>query len=251
MRILILSDSHANLEGLEACLAVAPSSDRTVNLGDVVGYGASPNEVTERSRKLGQIFVRGNHDKACTGVTSVDGFNPAAAMAAMWTMKSLTPENLDFLKQLPQGPVTMPEVPDVQLVHGSPLDEDEYLIVQRDAIKPLERAQARITFFGHTHIQGGFAVQNEQWATLRPVYASKDQQENCVLQLQDGAKYLINPGSTGQPRDGDPRAAFCVYDTDAHAVTFYRVPYNIKGAQDRILAAKLPERLAFRLAEGR
>ena len=251
MRILILSDSHANLEGLEACLAVAPSSDRVVNLGDVVGYGASPNEVTDRSRKLGQVFVRGNHDKACTGVTSVDGFNPAAAMAAMWTMNSLTPDNLKFLKELPQGPVTMPDVPEVQLVHGSPLDEDEYLIVQRDAIEPLQRAQARITFFGHTHIQGGFSVKNEQWATLRPVYASKDQQENCVLQLEAGAKYLINPGSTGQPRDGDPRAAFCMYDTEAHAVTFYRVPYNIKGAQDRILSAKLPERLAFRLAEGR
>ena len=252
VRILIISDIHANVEGMDASLAAAPQHDLVLNLGDVVGYGASPNEVTDRSRKLGKHFVRGNHDKACTGVSGVDGFNPVAGLAALWTMKSLTPENLAFLKALPQGPVKVDGLENVQLVHGSPLDEDEYIIVQRDAYEPLTKAAATITFFGHTHIQGGFSVNPEgQWMTIRPMYAGKEKQEKFELKLAAGSKYLINPGSIGQPRDGDPRAAFLLYDTDKNTVMFHRVPYDIKGAQKRIFDAKLPDRLALRLADGR
>jgi diadenosine tetraphosphatase ApaH/serine/threonine PP2A family protein phosphatase len=252
VRILIISDIHANLEGMDACLQAAPAHDLVLNLGDIVGYGASPNEVTDRSRTLGKSFVRGNHDKACTGVSGVDGFNPVAGLAAMWTMRELSPQNLAWLKALPQGPVKVEGLEQVQLVHGSPLDEDDYIIVQRDAYEPLTKAPVAITFFGHTHIQGGFAVSADgQWSTIRPLYTSKEKQESFELPLAPNAKYLLNPGSAGQPRDGDPRAAFLMYDTEKSAVTFHRMPYDIKGAQQRIFDAKLPDRLALRLADGR
>ena len=128
MRILVLSDIHANLEALEACLAAAPAFDLAVNLGDIVGYGASPNEVTERSRDLGRIFVRGNHDKAATGLMNIEDFNPLAAAAATWTRDELTSANLEWLRGLPHGPVEVAGIPGVQLVHGSPNDEDEYVV---------------------------------------------------------------------------------------------------------------------------
>lgn len=251
MRILIISDIHSNVEGLEACLAAAPAHDRVVNLGDVVGYGGSPNEVTDRARKLGTVVVRGNHDKACTGVMGIDSFNPIAGLAALWTKQTLTPENLEWLKNLPQGPVEMEDVSGVRLVHGSPLDEDEYIIVVRDAVEPLSTTTVPLTFFGHTHIQGGFAVDGEQWETLRPVYRTRDQVETVELQLKRTARYLINPGSAGQPRDGDPRAAFALFDSEAYKISYIRVPYNIPLAQKHITDAKLPERLATRLADGR
>ena len=251
MRILIISDIHANVEGLEACLAAAPAHDRVVNLGDVVGYGGSPNEVTDRARKLGTVVVRGNHDKACSGMMGIDTFNPIAGLAALWTRQTLTPENLEWLKNLPPGPLEMPDVPGVHLVHGSPIDEDEYIIVVRDAVEPLSTTVPPLTFFGHTHIQGGFAVDGEQWETLRPVYKTRDRVETVELQLKKTAKYLINPGSAGQPRDGDPRAAFALFDTESYKISYTRVPYNIELAQKHITDAKLPERLATRLADGR
>ncbi len=156
MRILLLSDIHANLEALDACIAAAPSYDEAVNLGDIVGYGASPNEVAERSRALGKIFVRGNHDKAATGLMNLDDFNPMASAAAIWTRDQLTPENLQWLRELPHGPVSLPDFPDVQLVHGSPNDEDEYVVSLGDALAPLITLTIPLTFFGHTHLQGGF-----------------------------------------------------------------------------------------------
>jgi predicted phosphodiesterase len=266
MRILVLSDMHSNLEALNGCLEAAPSHDKVVNLGDIVGYGGSPNEVTELARKLNGVVVRGNHDKACTGLMSMEDFNPIAAIAALWTMQALTPENMQWLKLMPKGPVFLPlrypmnqeetwagtEADGVQLVHGSPLDEDDYILVLRDAQESLLRTSYPLTFFGHSHIQGGFAFENERWETLRPLYNGKQNRaESWVLDLGSQTKYMINPGSIGQPRDGDPRAAFCLFDSDRYEVTFYRVPYNIQRAQQQIIAAKLPDRLATRLAEGR
>ena len=251
MRILLVSDIHANLEALEATLAAAPSFDMVVNLGDIVGYGASPNDVTARVRDLGKIFVRGNHDKAATGVMDIDDFNPMAASAAIWTRNQLTPENLEWLRALPRGPVSLPDFPQVQLVHGSPNDEDEYVVSLGDALAPLITLSTPLTFFGHTHLQGGFFVTDSSADGLRPEYQTVGQAESVALQLKPGARYLINPGSVGQPRDGDWRAAFAVFDTDAQLVHFHRTPYNLKAAQDRIFAAKLPARLATRLAAGR
>ena len=251
MRILVLSDIHANLEALDSCMAGAPSFDAVVNLGDIVGYGASPNEVAERSRDLGNIFVRGNHDKAATGLIDLNDFNPMAAAAALWTREQLTSENLDWLGNLPHGPVSLPDFPEVQLVHGSPNDEDEYVVSLGDALAPLITLTSPLTFFGHTHLQGGFFANGSSADGFRPEYRTVGQAESVPLQLKPSTRYLINPGSVGQPRDGDWRAAFALFDTEAQVVHFHRTPYNLKGAQDRIFAAKLPPRLATRLAAGR
>jgi len=250
VRILLLSDIHANLEALEACLAAAPPFDRVVNLGDIVGYGASPNEVTARSRELGTVFVRGNHDKASTGLMPLDDFNPMAAAAAVWTHNHLTAENLQWLRNLPQGPVTTDEIPGAQLVHGSPIDEDEYLVSLGEALAPLLTVEFPLTFFGHTHMQGGFFANGASADAFRPEYRTIGQAESVNLQLKPETRYLINPGSVGQPRDGDWRAAFALFDSDARIIHFHRTPYNLKSAQDRIFSAKLPSRLATRLATG-
>ncbi len=251
MRILLLSDVHANLEALDATLAAAPSFDVVVNLGDIVGYGASPNEVSDRSRELGKFFVRGNHDKAATGVIELDDFNPMAAAAALWTRKELSPANLEWLRTLPQGPVSLPDFPNVQLVHGSPNDEDEYVVSLGDALAPLITLTNPLTFFGHTHLQGGFFANGSSADGFRPEYRTVGQAESVPLQMKPSTRYLINPGSVGQPRDGDWRAAFALFDSEAQVVHFHRTPYNLKSAQDRIFAAKLPPRLATRLAAGR
>ena len=251
MRILLLSDVHANLEALEACLAVAPAYDCVVNLGDVVGYGASPNEVIERSRSLGKIFVRGNHDKAVTGQLELDDFNPLAAASAIWTRDQLTSEHREWLQSLPHGPVALEGVPQAQLVHGSPADEDAYVVSIGDALVPLLAVDTPLTFFGHTHLQGGFFANGSSADGFRPEYRTVGQAESVALQLKPDTRYMINPGSVGQPRDGDWRAAFGVFDTEAQVVHFHRAPYNLKAAQERIFAAKLPPRLATRLAAGR
>jgi diadenosine tetraphosphatase ApaH/serine/threonine PP2A family protein phosphatase len=251
VRILIISDIHANLEALEACLAAAPAYDRVFNLGDIVGYGANPNEATERSRQLGTVFVRGNHDKACSGVTSLHDFNPIAGLAVLWTRQRLKPENLSFLYELPAGPVS--PLDGVVCVHGSPRDEDEYVLMRHEAYSILGQARAPVTFFGHTHVQCGYWIDHErrQQGTLQPRYNSRTEPQEFTLELRGTAKYMINPGSIGQPRDGDPRSAFAMYDTELRTLTFHRVPYDIATAQEKIFAAGLPERLAIRLEEGR
>ncbi len=256
MRTLVISDIHASLEGMDACLAAAQDKyDAVFNLGDVVGYGASPNGVVAKSNALGGLLVRGNHGKACAGLSDLDHFNPIAALAAHWTRQKLTPENLEWVKGLPIGPIKPEKVADVQCVHGSPIDEDQYIIAARDAYEPLAAPKERITFFGHTHIQGGFSLGTNDDGTpeitiLRPFYDTKDQLETFELPLLDNLKYLINPGSAGQPRDGDWRVAFAIYDDEAKMVTFYRIPYDIKSAQEKIYKANLPDRLATRLDSG-
>ena len=255
MRALVLSDIHANLEALEACLAAAPQHDVVANLGDIVGYGANPNEVAERSRKLSRVLVRGNHDRACTGLGGIEQFNPIAALAAMWTQQALTPENLQWLRTLPAGPEALPVNGSEQraiCVHGSPLDEDEYLISLQDAMDVLMRSNIHLTFFGHTHLQGGFALGAAQGAAvLKPPFRSRDEAESYTLTLESETRYLINPGSVGQPRDGDWRAAFALFDSSQATLTYYRVPYDIRTAQEKIRAANLPPRLATRLQDGK
>lgn len=251
MRILLLSDIHSNVEALDACLAEAPEHDLVVNLGDIVGYGASPNEVIERSRALGKIFVRGNHDKACAGISNMADFNPIAGMAVIWTRTILRKENLEWLRALPQGPASIDGVSGVQIVHGSPHDEDEYVLLLPEALRSLDEAEPAITFFGHTHVQGGFYASVDDSAAIRPVYNQHNGSEKFCFKLRKNVRYLINPGSVGQPRDGDWRAAFALFDTETYAVTYHRVKYDVASAQQRIISADLPERLATRLAQGR
>ena len=250
MRALVISDIHGNLEALNAVLAAAEPYDALWNLGDVVGYGGSPNEVVDLMRAKAQVNVRGNHDRVCCGLTSAVGFNPVARAAAEWTKKELTGENLAWLKVMPQGPV-VPEEPGVTCVHGSPLNEDQYILNIRDAWAPLQQAATAITFFGHTHLQGGFSQKGHEWHEIKMQYRTKNVAESWKMAIPEGTRHLINPGSVGQPRDCDWRAAFVIYDSEAREVVYRRVPYDLTAAQGRILMAGLPERLAARLREGR
>ena len=250
MRIFLLSDIHANLEALNACLDSVPQYDCVVNLGDVVGYGADPNAVVELVRGQNPLLVRGNHDKAVSGAMDLDHFNPMAGLAALWTRDRLTPDAMEWLRALPQGPVRMQGLEDTQFVHGSPLDEDEYVVSARDSQEPLATAAVALTFFGHTHRQGGFSLEGEQSDVIEPNWPMEGKVQ-WEFPLRPGLRYLINPGSAGQPRDDDWRAAFAVFDTERRVVEFYRVPYDVKTAQEKILAAQLPPRLAARLASGR
>ena len=264
MRALILSDVHANLEALQAVLEAAAGPaiggyDELWNLGDMVGYGASPNQVLDLLRPVSSLDVRGNHDRVCCGLTSSLGFNPIARAAALWTQVELTSDNMAWLRAVEQGPL-FPQEPGVTCAHGSPLNEDQYILNMRDAWAPLQQMTTALTFFGHTHIQGGFAQKEQEWHELRPQYreGSPNEAVAWTMQLDPETRHLINPGSVGQPRDADWRAAFAIYDSGASSaeqhgttITFHRVPYDLTSAQGRILMAGLPERLAARLREGR
>jgi len=250
MRALIISDIHSNREALEAVLAAAPPHDVVWNLGDTVGYAANPNEVIERVGKLAGISIRGNHDRACTSDGDLDDFSPVADRAVQWTRGVLTREHREWLERLPAGPLS-PRGPDVTCVHGSPVDEDEYLVDADDAAFALQAATARITLFGHTHKQVGFEGSDEELVQLEPLYNSDDEADAFELPLGRGLQYLLNPGSVGQPRDGDWRAAFALYDEARALFTWHRVPYDVGKTQESIRRAGLPEFLASRLSEGR
>jgi diadenosine tetraphosphatase ApaH/serine/threonine PP2A family protein phosphatase len=252
VRLLLISDIHSNLEALEACLDAAPEHDAVANLGDVVGYGGSPNQVVELVRALEPISVRGNHDRACCGLTDTTHFNPVAADAANWTRAELSHSHLDWLRELPRGPLRDAAWDGVQFVHGSPLDEDTYIASEFSARDALDVSPFHLTFFGHTHIQGAFArlrLVTEQLPLERVNSASR--LHISRLKLNPTIKYLVNPGSVGQPRDYDRRAAFAIYDNEKSEIRFYRVPYDIGLAQERILQAGLPRALAVRLEDGR
>ena len=249
MRYLILSDIHSNLTALEAVLAQAGDDyDRVVCLGDIVGYGPDPNEVVDRVRALDPVaVVRGNHDKAGCGIDDAEDFNPVARDATVWTREQLRSENLTYLRQLDRGPL---RVGDFQVVHGSLRDEDEYVFMPLEAQQSLEQAEAALVFCGHTHFQGGFVLgQDGGVAVLDPSPGSGAASSD--LPLEAGLKYLVNPGSIGQPRDGDARAAFGFYDDRKRVVEYWRVPYDIKATQERMQQAGLPEPLILRLALGR
>lgn len=251
MRALVLSDIHANLEALQAVLTAAETYyDQVWNLGDTVGYGGSPNQVLDLMQPMAQVNVRGNHDRVCCGLTSALGFNPVARAAATWTHNELSPAHLQWLREIPKGPV-QPASGSVTCAHGSPLNEDQYILNMRDAWAPLQQAETTVTFFGHTHIQGGFSQREQEWHEVRPRYLTKNEPESFALKLARGTRHLINPGSVGQPRDCDWRAAFAIYDDAADEIVYHRVPYDLTTSQGRILMAGLPERLAARLREGR
>jgi predicted phosphodiesterase len=246
MRILVLSDIHANLTAHEACMAAASGRyDSVVCLGDLVDYGPDPNEVTDQIRALNPLTIRGNHDKAVTGLTDLADFNPVAQIAARWTHQQLRAENFSYIAQLPAGPAT---TDGITLVHGAYHNEDEYVFAPVQAIGGLLDSPTKLTFFGHTHHQGGFSYRGGQvlGIQLRP----EPGPNFAALRLDAGSRYLINPGSIGQPRDGDPRAAFAIWDSDHQVVEYWRIPYDIAAVQARMLAASLPASLIARLESG-
>jgi predicted phosphodiesterase len=247
MRYLVLTDIHANLEALDTCLADAKARgyDETLCLGDLVGYGADPNAVVERVRALEPVaVVRGNHDKVACGIEQAEGFNAVARSAAKWTLDVLIPEYRDWLAALPMGPHDVDEV--VEICHGSPFDEDAYIFDELDAVRALKAANRPLCLFGHTHFPVAFQLSADTFDTMSAAAATES-----ILVLKPGAKYLLNPGSVGQPRDGDPRAAYAIVDTNLMRVELFRLKYPVEEAQAKVVRAGLPEVLAQRLAVGR
>jgi len=245
VRYLIISDIHGNWEALEAVLGHCRGEyEAVLCCGDLVGYGADPNRVVDWARECVQIVVRGNHDRACCGLDDLEWFNPIARAAALWTGQALTDENLDFLRSLPRGPIT---VGSFQVLHGSPLDEDDYLVSAFSVSQIREYLEKPVSIFGHTHLQGGFQCHRNG---VKRIPKPKPGEDRETIELDPDSWYLINPGSVGQPRDGDPRAAYILYDVDQRAIEYRRVPYDVQTARDKILKAGLPELLAERLETG-
>ena len=246
MRYLVLSDLHSNLEALTAVLeSAAGDYDRVLCLGDLVGYGADPNAVTDWVRANAAVVVRGNHDRACAGLEDLAWFNPVARIAAEWTHHQLTPENRDYIATLPKGPIAVERF---QVMHGSLLDEDEYMVQAADAGQAFPYLETSLAFFGHTHLQGGFEWSRSRVRVIpRPAPGEKE----FVLELDPDSAYFVNPGSVGQPRDTDSRTAYALYNPEDKFLTYRRIPYDIHTAQAKIHNADLPDVLAERLAVGR
>ena len=247
MRYFVLTDIHANLEALDACVADARPRrfDQTLVLGDLVGYGGDPNAVVERVQSLEPAaIVRGNHDKVACGIEQAEGFNAVARSAAMWTLDVLKPAYRDWLAALPEGPIDVDEV--VEICHGSPFDEDAYIFDELDAVRALKVSNRPLCLFGHTHYPVTFALSDDSFDSVGSASAPQTQ-----VAMKAGLKYLINPGSVGQPRDGDPRAAYAIVDTSRRVVELYRTRYAIEDAQMKVVKAGLPDVLAQRLAVGR
>jgi len=247
MKYLVLSDLHANLQALEAVTGAVPAGayDRVLVLGDLVGYGAAPNEVVEMVRAMDPaVVIRGNHDKVACGIEAPDEFNAMARQAVLWTVKALTPDNRAYLRALPAGP--LPVGPRLEVCHGSPADEDEYIFDGEDAAVAFERITRPVCLFGHTHLPVVFARERTRIEAHLP-----DARGRIEVRVAPDVWYLVNPGSVGQPRDGDPSASFALVDDESGTVEIRRVPYPVELAQQAIRDAGLPLALANRLGAGR
>ena len=248
MRYLIISDIHSNLDALEKVLSLAEGKwDKALCLGDLVGYGPDPNRVIEMVRALDPVLIRGNHDRACCGQMDLSDFNLLAKTASLWTRKELTPEHLAFLEQLPQGPLV---VDWFEIFHGSRLDEDEYIVSPIEALPNLRDLTSQLGLFGHSHVMGGYMLTTKgKFQSIRAI--PEEKKTSTILQLVDSCRYLVNPGSVGQPRDGDWRAAFALLDGENRGVEYIRTTYDLKKTQEKMIKAGLPDILARRLAVGR
>ncbi len=240
MRFAIFGDIHSNLEALEAVLADARDAGCThyVCLGDVVGYNANPHECVEIVRSLECPVVKGNHDEQASIETDLDGFNPLAEEAINWTREHLAEEDKVWLRDLRM----VRQVRDFTIVHAT-LDTPGkwgYVFNQLDATASFNYQHTNICFYGHTHAPRAYVRDT----TVKSVPLDQ-------LRIEPRKKYFINVGSVGQPRDGDWHAAYCIFHTDHHTVELRRIEYDIYTAQDKIVEAGLPQRLADRLAQGK
>jgi diadenosine tetraphosphatase ApaH/serine/threonine PP2A family protein phosphatase len=247
MRYLVLSDIHANLEALEAVLEAARTVpyEKVLVLGDLVGYGADPNGVVDRIRGLApHAVIRGNHDKVGAGLETSDAFNTVARAAIRWTYEALSDDNRDWLADLPAGPTAVDDL--LEICHGTPFDEDVYVFDDLDALRSIRTSTRPVCLYGHTHVPAAFRLTGDELQMIGPPRGERFQ-----VELNDDGRYLVNCGSVGQPRDGDPRAAYGLLDTTEYALTIHRIPYDMPRAQAKIIAAGLPEVLAQRLGMGR
>ncbi|MGH8246081.1 MAG: metallophosphoesterase family protein [Gammaproteobacteria bacterium] len=242
MRVLVISDIHANYTALEAVLADAGDADEIWCLGDLVGYGPDPNAAIEQVRELPQLTcLLGNHDVAVIGKMPFETFNGDARRSLTWTERVLTADNMDFLRSLPASVKVRGEA---TLAHGSPRDPVwEYILNTLSARLNFDHFDTPWCFVGHTHIQSIFRL-NE--ATDRITLETPKQD----VPLELTPRLILNPGSVGQPRDRDPRAGYAFYDTEARTWTPRRVAYNVSEVQARIRESGLPEKHALRLGEG-
>ena len=238
---MILSDVHGNREALEAVLSHARGRyDQILCLGDLVGYGPDPDFAVDWARAHVTVIVRGNHDRAVSQDASLESCRAEARDGILWTRKALSADNIDYLSKMLQGPVAHDGF---DLVHGSPVDEDAYLTAARDVELLMPHLKTRLTFFGHAHLQGGFVAASGGVSELDPA---------CALEIRlELGFYLVNPGSVGQPRDGNWRAAYALYFPEEQRVEFARVNYNIGPTAEKIVLAGMPATQAARLLMGR
>lgn len=242
MRYAIISDIHANLAALEAVLNHMGPVDSIWCLGDIVGYGPDPNECVELVRQKAQVCIPGNHDWACCGKIDTVDFNPAAAAACRWTQRQLLAHNRDYLAALP---LTHLE-DEFTLAHGSPLDPIwEYIASIRSARENFAGFHTHYCFVGHTHVPIIFLEEPGSLPRIRVI----SPQQGQPFPLGE-SRLIINPGSVGQPRDGNPAASYMILDLAANVVEYYRVPYDIERTQAKMLTAGLPPQLIMRLTYG-
>ena len=242
MRYGIFSDIHSNLEALDAVIEAYRKEkiDRYLCVGDVVGYASSPKECIEKIRMLAMITVAGNHDWASVNLISTDYFNPDALEAVFWTQRNLDEEGRYFLEHL----MLVYKNEDLTMVHGT-LDEPgdfNYMTDGYIASRTFELLETNICFVGHTHVPGVFIKSKDS----RIRY-----QEDSNINIKEDSKYIINVGSVGQPRDGNPKAAYCIYDSDKKNVQIKRISYDIQTVRKKIIAGGLPRFLGERLLIGR
>lgn len=241
MRYAVFSDVHSNLEAFLACLDFLKNAkiDKYFFLGDIVGYGADPKECIFLLRALNANCVAGNHDRVAVGLTDIDYFNNDAKRSVLWTRENISEADRLFLL----GLELVKEAKGYCLVHGT-LNHPEkfdYMADARRAVKDFYALKTKVCFLGHSHRHGIYIEDADKIIYQEPV----------TLVLEEGRRYIVNAGSVGQPRDGDPRACFCIYDEEASIFEFQRVSYDVASAQKKIIKAGLPESLAIRLAVGR
>ena len=245
MQFLIISDLHANWHALKAVIADAKERyEQIICCGDLVGYNPHPARVLEWTRAHCASVIRGNHDKVVAGIDSLEWFNDVAQIAARWTTGKLNEEQLDYLRNLRTGPVLLEHF---VICHGSPRDEDEYITTAREASPCFTHLELPLAFFGHTHLQGGFVLRRGRTSSIPPVRKTESE---SALALEPDTIYFVNPGSVGQPRDGDPRAAYAIYDSELKLVYLRRVSYPIEKTAEEIKKSGLPDVLAIRLFQG-
>jgi diadenosine tetraphosphatase ApaH/serine/threonine PP2A family protein phosphatase len=241
VKYVIISDIHANLEAFEAARKEIGkiSPDKILCLGDLVGYGASPNECVEAAREISDLTVAGNHDFGAVGRTDIAYFNMYAREAILWTARALKQDNFDFLCGRP-----LTEIVDdkIRIVHATPRDPERwnYIFSHEQALEEFDAFAEQVCFIGHSHQPIIYEMMDRETLIVN----------NDRVKVRDGRRYLVNVGSVGQPRDGNPKAAICVYDLDESEITIKRVEYDVEEAKKRITEAGLPAVLANRLSWG-